>query len=304
MSVSSLTLRDLEYVVAVAESKHFGKAAEICRVSQPALSAQIMKVEDQLSVQVFERSRRHVSVTTVGEEIVNQARVVLAEAKKLFEMAATKRSPLSGSFRLGVIATLGPYLMPYFLKNLKQAFPQLQLVLKEGLTDQLLESLKSGALDAVIASPTFDEQGFQLIGLFKEPFFLAAPKGHPLLTKTELKSSDLKASDMILLEDGHCLKDQTLQFCSAQRRGNYRDYHVTSVETLRQMVATGHGYTLLPALAVTDDPRLKNLIGYRAFEGKFVGREIVLVSRKHASNQSEVETLASYLQQSKIPGTI
>lgn len=305
MNISALTLRDLEYLVAVAEQEHFGKAATACHVSQPALSGQIKKVEDFLGVRLFERSNRNVSVTPVGQRIVSQARVVLEEARKIADLArADKQAPLTGQLRLGAIATLGPYYLPHVLAPLRKSFPKLELHLKEGLTDGLLADLRAGTLDVALASPTFQDDAFRVIPLFVEPFLLAAPKGHELSTKPSLRSSDLKAAEMVLLEDGHCLKDQTLELCPANRRGNIRQYHVTSLETLRHLVATGLGYTLIPLLAAGDEPRLKNLITYRAFDGKPVGREIVLVCRKRYPRMSDIDTLAEFLKKTRPEGTL
>src|SRR6267142_2398433 len=213
MNISSLTLRDLEYLVAVADQQHFGKAAESCNVSQPALSAQIRKVEDFLGLQLFERSNRSVVITAAGELVARQARVVLEEARKILTLAQTTNRPLSGSFRLGAIATLGPYLMPYLLEGLRKRFPKLGLLMKEGLTDHLIADLRTGALDAVLAAPTFADDGLKLIPLFHEPFLLAAPKAHELASKEPLRVKDLHSEDMVLLEDGHCLRDQIVEVC-------------------------------------------------------------------------------------------
>lgn len=296
MNISGLTLRDLQYVVAVADHGHFGKAARACHVSQPALSGQIKKIEEYLGVALFERSVRRVSTTEVGQAVVQQARVVLEEAEKILSAAKTTREPLAGPFRLGAIATLGPYLMPYLLGPLRKAFPKLELRLKEGLTDNLLEELRAGQLDAVLAAQTFDAEGLHVIPLFTEPFLLTVPKNHPLEHKDSVKISDLKASEMVLLEDGHCLRDQTIAICPPNRRGNIKEMHVTSLETLRHLVASGAGYTLMPILAVNEDKRLKNLIRYRRLEGKNTGRKIVLVCRDRFPRKREVELLADFIR--------
>jgi len=294
MNISSLTLRDLEYLVAVADRRHFGKAAESCHVSQPALSAQIKKVEDFLGLQLFERSNRKVVITPLGELVARQARIVLEEAQKIAVLAESK-SPLSGTLRLGVIATLGPYLMPHLLGELRKQFPSLEFLLKEGMTGQLVEDLRTGALDAVLAAPTFDSEGLTLIPLFLEPFLLAAPKGHTLASKRPLRTKDLHSEDMVLLEDGHCLRDQAIQVCPSNRRGRFREFHATSLETLRHLVATGFGYSLIPQLAVQGDSRLKNLIAYRPFEGKRVGRTIVLVCRERFGRMADINVLGDFI---------
>jgi len=296
MNISWLTLRDLQYLVSVAEHEHFGKAAAACNVSQPALSAQIRKIEDILGVQLFERSNRSVAITPEGEAVVNQARVVLEEAQKIAELTASARHPLSGPFRLGAIATVGPYLMPRLLAPLRRAYPKLELFLREGLTEQLLGELKAGQLDAVIASDTFDDSALRVIPLFFEPFVLAVPLKHPLANKKEITRRDLHPNEMILLEDGHCLRDQTLNLCPANRRGSFRQFQATSLETLRHLVATGSGYTLIPELAVRPDRQLQSLIRYRQFDDKRVGRNIVLACRTRFSRMADIDALAAILK--------
>jgi LysR family hydrogen peroxide-inducible transcriptional activator len=297
MNISSLTLRDLEYLIAVADRRHFGKAADSCHVSQPALSAQIRKIEDFLGVQLFERSNRNVVITPIGEQVARQARVVLEEAGKIAALVQETSQPLSGGLRLGAIATLGPYLMPYLLGPLRKRFPKLELLMKEGLTDELIEDLRDGVLDAVLAAPTFNPEGLRVISLFNEPFLLAAPKGHELASKPVIRSKDLNSEDMVLLEDGHCLRNQTIEVCPSNRRGKFREFQATSLETLRHLVATGFGYSLMPRLAVDANDRLKNLITYRAFEGKPVGRTIVLVCRERFGRMNDIETLAAFIRE-------
>jgi len=218
MKISSLTLRDLEYLVAVANHRHFGRAAESCHVSQPALSAQIRKVEDFLGLQLFERSNRNVVITSAGDLIARQARVVLEEAEKIAALVQAEKEPLSGSLRLGAIATLGPYLMPHLLGAIRKRFPKLELLIKEGLTDPLVGDLRTGALDAILAAPTFKRDGLRLTPLFHEPFLLAAPKGHVLESKEPLRTKDLDSRYMVLLEDGHCLRNQNIQLCPSNHR--------------------------------------------------------------------------------------
>lgn len=304
MNLSALSLRDLEYVIAVADNEHFGKAALATHVSQPALSGQIKKVEDFLGVKLFERSNRRVAITPIGEQVVEQARVVLEEARKIAELVRSEHEPLTGALRLGAISTLGPYYLPHVLAPLRKRFPKLALHLREGITDNLLADLRAGALEAVLASPTtaFDNS-LRVIPLFVEPFLLAAPKTHALAKKAGLRALDLRASEMVLLEDGHCLKDQTLAICPANRRGNIHQYHATSLETLRHLVAGGLGYTLIPYLAASTDPKLKNLICYRSFDGKPIGREIVLTCRKRFARMHDIEALADYLKEIRPHGT-
>lgn len=298
MNISSLTLRDLEYLVAVADRRHFGKAAESCHVSQPALSAQIRKIEDFLGVQLFERSNRNVVITPMGEQVARQARIVLEEAGKIAVMAQETSEPLSGSLKLGAIATLGPYLMPHLLGPLRKRFPKLELLMKEGLTDELIEDLRNGSLDAVLAAPTFNNEGLRSIPLFEEPFLLAAPKGHELASRPAIRPRDLNSEDMVLLEDGHCLRNQTIEVCPSNRRGKFREFQATSLETLRHLVAAGFGYSLMPSLAVEANSRMKNLIVYRSFSGKPVGRTIELVCRERFGRNNDIETLAAFIRES------
>ena len=300
MNVSDLTLRDLEYMVAVAEFAHFGKAALALHVSQPTLSAQIKKIEGVLGVALFERNNRRVGITEQGQLIIDQSRIVLDESRKIISIAQGKMEILSGPFKLGAIASLGPYYFPYILGPLKKAFPKLEIFIKEGLTENLLEELRAGKLDAILASNTFPEDGLRVEPLFFEPFMLAMPSEHEFAHAKSLPHlKELRASDMILLEDGHCLKDQAVGFCSSNRRGNIQKLYATSIETLRQLVATGMGYTLIPKMAVHPDPRLKNLITYREFDqsqgAKRVGREIILVTREHFSRMKDIDALKNFM---------
>lgn len=294
--INALTLRDLEYVVAVAERRHFGQAAAACHVSQPALSTQVRKVEDALGVRLFERTNRRVEVTAIGERVVAQARVVLDEAQRLGTVAERTLGPLVGPFRLGAIQTVGPYLLPHLLAALRRAFPRLELVLREGLTTDLIRELKAGALDAVLAAATFSDPAVRQLPLYVEPFRLLAPLGHALLARRALRPGDLDARDMLLLEDGHCLADQALDLCPANRRRGARRVHATSLETLRHLVAAGGGYTIVPALAATDDPRLRRLVRHRRFDGGAPGRTVVLATREPVGRPADTAALADLIR--------
>ena len=210
---SALSLRDLQYIVTLAQTRHFGRAAEACHVSQPALSSQVKKIEDLLGVVLFERTNRKVSLTEAGARVSEQALRVLEEAGRLEEVASPSREVLTGRIRFGVIASVGPYWVPKFLAQLKKAYPQLELVLREGLTDELLEELRDGELDVVLAAQTFSSKGLHLYPFAFEPFWLAVPHDHAFASKSGVRPSDLRASDMILLEDGHCLRDQVVDLC-------------------------------------------------------------------------------------------
>jgi LysR family hydrogen peroxide-inducible transcriptional activator len=296
MNISWLTLRDLQYLIAVADPEHFGRAAAACNVSQPALSAQIRKIEDVLGVQLFERTNRRVTITASGKAVADQARIVLEEAAKISGITRSAQEPLTGPLRLGAIATVGPYLLPHLLAPLRKACPKLELFLREGLTEQLLGELRTGQLDAVIASNTFVDPTLRVIPLFFEPFVLVAPCGHKLATKDHIDRRDLNGERMVLLEDGHCLRDQTLDLCPSNRRGHIRQFQATSLETLRHLVATGFGYTLVPTLAVSDEKMLRSLICYRRFEDKRVGRDVILACRNRFGRMADIDALANFIR--------
>lgn len=249
-----MTLRELRYLIALADHGHFGRAAEACHVSQPTLSTQLKKLEDYLGVMLFERTNKALHVTPVGQEIVAKARKVITEADAIIRTARQKKGPLSGPLNVGIIPTLSPYLLPWLLPAIKRAYPDLQLVVHEDLTDYLVERLKSHKLDAsLLALPTADPD-LETAALFDEPFFFAAPKGHPLTICKTIEESELKKQHLLLLADGHCLRDQALAVCGLAEGANSGevDFRATSLETIRGMVAAGMGCTLLPALAAVD----------------------------------------------------
>jgi LysR family transcriptional regulator, hydrogen peroxide-inducible genes activator len=294
MNISSISLRDLEYVVSAGTLLHFGRAAQACHVSQPALSLQIRKIEDQLGVALFERTGRKVLLTPIGERVVAQARNVLHEATKIFEVCSSEQAPFREPFRIASIATLGPYLLPIVLGPLVKKYPAGKFLFSEGLTEPLLESLKKGETDVVLLADTFDKSQVEWIPLFFEPFYLAVAKGHELATKKPLVSKDLHSEHMVLLEDGHCLVDQALAICSRGKSRGRQPFHATSMETLRHLVASGMGYTLFPALASEGKGNLKEMIAYRPFSHP-VGRKIGLAYRKGFSRAMEAESLAKLI---------
>ncbi len=296
MISSWLTLRDLEYVVAVAKHEHFGRASKECRVSQPSLSTQIKKIEGYLGASLFERNNRRVATTPAGRKVAEQAALILDEARKIPGLLGRNASPEFEILKLGVIASLSAFI-PYTLTGLKNAFPNTPLSLHEGITEELLEKLKTGALDAVIAADTVKDRALRIVPLFFEPFVLAAPKEHPILNHSDLKPVDLRASEMILLEEGHCLRDQALHICSVSRRGNLRSFNATSIETLRHLVASGAGYTLLPRLAAKGRP-MGNLISYVDLKWPKIGRTVALFCRKQAADLPVFELLIRALEKS------
>lgn len=244
-----MNLRDLRYLVALADTRHFSRAAERCHVSQPTLSAQIKKLEDQLGVALVERRPRNVSLTGAGADVVERARRILIEVDAMTEVAKLARDPLSGGLKLGLIPTLGPYLLPVVTPRLRKDLPRLRLNLYEYQTAELVRQLKDGALDAAILALSSDLGGFEQRALFEEHFMVALPMGHRLAARASLKPADLAGETLLLLEDGHCLRDQALAICATVNAQEPQDFRGTSLETLRQMVGAGSGITLLPELS-------------------------------------------------------
>jgi LysR family hydrogen peroxide-inducible transcriptional activator len=245
-----MNLRDLHYLVALAEYRHFGRAAKACFVSQPTLSTQIRKLEDELGVALVERTPRKVLLTEVGREIVARARTALNEVEQIRGIAHRSLDPESGTLRLGIIPTLAPYLLPHVVPSIHQRFPRLELLLVEEKTETLVGMLRAGRLDAAVLALPLHDDGLHCEPLFAEPFMLAVPAGHPLADKGELSLKSLAHEHLLLLDDGHCLRDQALEVCSLAGAGEKEGFRATSLETLRQMVAAGVGITLLPMLAV------------------------------------------------------
>ena len=246
-----MNLRDLEYLVAVAEHRHFGRAAEASYVSQPTLSAQIKKLETELGVQLVERNPRHVMMTAIGNRVVERARAILRGVDDIENLARSARDPESASLRIGIFPTLAPYLLPHVVPRLSERFPELELLLVEAKTEDVLARLREGELDVGILALPIPEEGLRTVPLFTEDFLLAVPDAHVLSQAPEpVDPKELDGRSVLLLEDGHCLRDQALEVCSrvgATERGGFR---ATSLETLRQMVGAGVGVTLLPELAV------------------------------------------------------
>lgn len=300
MNLGGISIRDLEYIVAVARHEHFGRAAAACGVSQPNLSNQIRKLEEYLGVAVFERGARQVIVTARGAELVAQARVVLREVGKLGDIAEAAKPPLSGHFRLGIISTVSSYLMPYVLRPLREKFPSLKLCLHEGLTGPLLESLEHGELDAVLASLPVRGGDIHSTHLFDEPLVLALPRGHALTSEPRVTIADLRVDDMILLADDHWVRDQALALGPPRERESYAQpvLHATSMETLRHMIASGVGYSLIPELAAGSAPALDDLVIYRPFDGVPPSRPIALHCRMSYARSDAISRLAALLRDS------
>ena len=251
-----MTLTELKYIVAVAREKHFGKAAEACFVSQPTLSVAIRKLEDELEVKLFERSANEVSITPLGEEIVRQAQSVLEQAAAIKEIAKRGKDPLAGALKLGVIYTIGPYLLPDLVRNVITMSPQMPLMLQENFTVRLLEMLRTGEIDCAILAEPFPDTGLAIAPLYDEPFMAALPSHHPLAALKSLTSAQLKSETMLLLGTGHCFRDHVLEVCpefarfASNAEGIRRSFEGSSLETIKHMVAAGMGVTLVPRLSV------------------------------------------------------
>ena len=247
-----MTLQDLRYVVALAEHGHFGRAATACNVSQSTLSTQIKNLERDLGVKLFERTTKSVSVTGIGREIVGRARQVMEEVDAITSVGQQISGPLSGEFSLGVIPTLGPYVLPWLVPALKQDYPELRLALREDLTAPLLERLSSHRLDAALVALPVPDARLETLPLFDEPFWFAEPKGRKPAAARIMREDELRGQRLLLLTEGHCLRDQALAICGTDNREDEGDFRATSLETILQMVATGLGSTLLPAMACSD----------------------------------------------------
>lgn len=278
-----MNLRDLRYFVALAEHKHFGRAAQASFVSQPTLSTQIKKLEDELGVALVERTPRKVLLTEVGKEIVQRARDVLTEVDQIRAIARRTIDPESGTLRLGIFPTLGPYLLPHVVPQIRARFPRLELLLVEEKTETLLRQLREGRLDAtVLALPIHDDQ-LHAEFLFEEPFLLAVPERHALARRKTLKLADLSDQSLLLLDDGHCLRDQALEVCALSGASEKSGFRATSLETLRQMVAANVGVTLLPTLSVKPPVARSENIHLMQFRGDAPSRRIAMLWRKSSA---------------------
>ncbi len=292
-----MNLRDLGYLVALAETRHFGRAAERAHISQPTLSAQIKKLEDQLGVQLVERQPRNVTLTDVGERVVARARRILREAEDITELARESRDPLAGSLRVAFIPTLGPYLLPLVTPRLRKQLPRLQLLLYEYQTGPLLEKLRAGELDLGMLALGVDVSGLEVEALHDEAFTLAVPATHRLAKKTSVRPEDLTGETLLLLEDGHCLRDQALDVCSRIDVREAEDFRGTSLETLRQMVIAGLGVTLLPELATQGPFAAARNIAIRPFAKPAPRRTLGAVWRKSSTRGPAIKAVCAALRE-------
>ena len=292
-----MNLRDLTYLVALADHKHFGRAAAACYVSQPTLSTQIKKLEDELGVPLVERAPRKVMLTPAGRDAAERARRIVAEVEQMKEAARRSQDPEAGTVRLGMFPTLGPYLLPHVVPRIRARFPHLELLLVEEKSDVLLSRLREGKLDAgLLALPVADDQ-LHTEFLFEEPFVLAVPESHPLAQRGSLTLAELSHQQLLLLEDGHCLREQALDVCRLSGANEKSEFRATSLETLRQMVAADVGITLLPTLAVKPPVARSPNIHLLGFSDSHPSRRIAMVWRKSSAMSGFLQVFAQVFRE-------
>ena len=313
-----MTLTELKYIVAVARERHFGKAAEACYVSQPTLSVAIKKLEDELEVKLFERSAGEVTVTPLGEQIVQQAQSVLDQAASIKEIAKRGKDPLAGPLNLGVIYTIGPYLLPDLVRQVISRTPQMPLMLQENFTVKLLEMLRTGEIDCAIMAEPFPDTGLALAPLYDEPFMAAVPSTHELAARKSITAEEMKSETMLLLGNGHCFRDHVLEVCpefarfSSNAEGIRKSFEGSSLETIKHMVAAGMGVTLVPRLSVPKDaltPRTRRRksddephVVYLPFEGDVPYRRVVLAWRRSFTRYEAIAALRNSIYACELPG--
>lgn len=278
------SLTQIEYIVAVEKLRHFGKAAKACHISQPTLSMQIQKVEEELNFPIFDRLQKPVLPTEKGRRFIEQAKVLLHEHQKLLQISKQDENTVSGEFRLGIIPTLTPYVIPLFIEEFSKRYPRVQLTIDELKTDSIVQALREDRLDAGILATPLHEEGLKEKPLFYEPFLLYLSPGHPLLKKKAITQDDLDGNEMWLLQDGHCFRNQMIRFCSLNKKqGIFKNIHFEggNLETLKQIVKNSRGYTLIPwLLGLTLSPaERQNHV--REFEKPIPTREISLIYRRN-----------------------
>jgi len=301
-----MTLTELKYIVAVAREKHFGRAAEACFVSQPTLSVAIKKLEDELDVKLFERGASEVSVTPLGAEIVRQAQQVIEQAQAIREIAKRGQDPVSGPLRLGIIYTIGPYLLPDLVRQAIERVPQMPLMLQENFTAKLLEMLRTGELDCAIMAEPFPDTGLAVAPLYDEPFVAAVPKDHPLARRKQISAEELKNETMLLLGTGHCFRDHVLEVCpeyarfSSDAEGIRKSFEGSSLETIKYMVASGMGVTVVPQLSVPKD--VQPHVRYVRFSAPVPTRRVVLAWRRTFTRYEAIAALRNAIYACELAG--
>jgi len=301
-----MTLTELRYIVAVARERHFGRAAEACFVSQPTLSVAIKKLEEELDCKVFERGGSEVSVTPLGEEIVRQAQQVIEQAQGIKEIAKRGKDPLSGPLRLGVIYTIGPYLLPDLVRQAIELTPQMPLMLQENFTAKLLDMLRTGDLDCAIMAEPFPDTGLAVAPLYDEPFVVAVPKNHPLASRHSIPAEELKRETMLLLGTGHCFRDHVLEVCpeyarfSSDAEGIRKSFEGSSLETIKYMVASGMGITVVPQLSVPSEPQRH--LAFVPFAEPVPTRRVVLAWRRSFTRYEAIAALRNAIYACPLQG--
>ncbi len=292
-----MNIRDLSYITAVARHGHFGRAAESCHVSQPALSSQIKKLEQELGVKIFERDNKSVRLTEVGAELVKLADEALKITERMRLTASAARDPLSGHLKLGFIPTIAPYLVPHFVRHCREALPNLQVGFQEDITDRLNQYLQDGRLDVAILATPPDDSRFEALPLYDEPFWVVFPTGHDLRLMKGIRVDDLPEDELLLLSEGHCFRDQALDVCRIDSRPEIQSVRATSLETLVNMVAAGLGITLLPAMAVGGSWLKDYGLETEKLNDSKAYRRIYLTFRKTFPRRPLIQKLANILCQ-------
>ena len=303
-----MTLTELRYIIAVARELHFGRAAAACFVSQPTLSVAVKKLEEELDVTIFERHQHDVTVTPVGQQIISQAQQVLEQANAIKLFAEESKDQLKGNLRLGIIYTIGPYLLPKLIPIINKEAPELSLIIDEDFTHNLSTKLRHGELDMIIVSTPFDFPGVETKLLYKEPFMVAVAKGHSLAKKKTVKADDLIDETLLLLRTGNCFRDQVVEAFPACRGDTLSKTSIqktlegSSIETIRQMVAAGSGVTVLPCTSVQQEHEMSNLLEYRPFTRPSPERDVVLAYRNTYPREKLIALVADAVKDSNITG--
>ncbi|OQW33028.1 MAG: LysR family transcriptional regulator [Nitrospira sp. SG-bin1] len=296
-----MTLTELRYIVVVAQERHFGRAAERIFVTQPALSLAIKKLEEELGTTIFERRRNRIELTSLGEQIVHQAQRVVEEAERIKVLASQGKDQLNGRLRLGVIATVGPYILPDLVPLLNKHAPKMPLELEENLTHNLVGMVKSGKLDVIMIALPFEEPGLLTAALYDEPFLAVVPTGHPWQKKKLLDSHLLATQKVLLPHAGHCFRQQVLDACPELSRSDGEGWQGNSLETIRQMVVSGFGITVLPCSALTPKYRNKRLVAIKLAD-PVPGRRIGLAWRRGFTRPQVIEVIREAVHALKVPG--